>query len=536
MEKEKKINPLDSLIAFISPERAYKREAWRQELNAMRSYDAAGKGRSNSMWPATNEPAEYTDRPARDIIRARARDLERNSDIANSITHAFKRNVIGYGFKLRPQTSNDALNDLIEKEWEEWTRKFNCDVTGQQSFTAMMRMAVQRKKIDGGILFLKCYSGKNKIPLQLQALEVDELCDYWHAPKHKGNKVIDGIELTEFNRPVGYWIQKYNLDGFQLNEPVYYKADRIIFLWQKTRPSQIREVSDFSQSINRIRDANEFITAVSVKERIAACLAVFVKRQAGIPIGVGRGPTPNASANEKRLEYSGKMLAPGMIQELNPGDEIQVVDPKGSYGEANGMLGIEQRLISAGHGLSYEAVSRDMTGVNYSSARQSIIEDDLAFAEDAELIQEVMTEVYEAFIISGILAGVFHMPGFFDDHSKKIGYLKHEWITSPKSWIDPVKEVNATKIAMESGQKTFAEVCAENGRDWKDVIDERARINEYAASKGVQIGGVFNAPKAETEPPEPADGNGNGDGGKQDGTPNEGSEPQTEDEGGTGEE
>lgn len=526
MEKERKVNPLDSLIAFISPERAYKREAWRQQLDVMRNYDAAGKGRSNSMWPATNEPAEYTDSPARDIIRARARDLERNSDIANSITHAFKRNVIGYGFKLHPQTSNEALNDLIEKEWNEWTKKINCDVTGQQSFTAMMRMAVQRKKIDGGILFLKCYSGKNKIPLQLQALEVDELCDYHHAPKHKGNKVIGGIELTEFNRPVGYWIQKYNLDGFKISEPIYYKSDRIIFLWQKKRPSQVREISDFSQSVNRIRDANEFITAVSVKERIAACLAVFVKRQAGIPLGPGRGSTP--SANEKRFEYSGKMLAPGMIQELNPGDEIQVVDPKGAYGEANGMLGIEQRLISAGHGLSYEAVSRDMTGVNYSSARQSNIEDDLAFAEDAELIQEVMTEVYEAFIISGILAGVFRMPGFFDDHSKKIDYLKHEWITSPKSWIDPVKEVNATKIAMESGQKTFAEVCAENGRDWKKVLDERAQINEYAASKGVQIGGIFDAPKK--EPPD----DGNDDGGKQDGASDEGSKPQTEDTGGTG--
>jgi lambda family phage portal protein len=534
LEKERKSNPIDSIIAFISPERAYKREAWRQQLDLMRGYDAAGKGRSNSMWPAANEPAEFTDAPARSIIRARARDLERNSDIANSIAHAFKRNVIGYGFKLRPQTPDDTLNDLIEKEWNEWTKKFNCDVTGQQSFTAMMRMAVQRKKIDGGILFLKCYSGKNKIPLQLQALEVDELCDYWQAPKHKGNKVIDGIELTEFNRPVGYWIKKYNLDGFQLNEPIYYKSDRIIFLWEKKRPSQIREISDFSQSINRIRDANEFITAVSVKERIAACLAVFVKRQAGISPGMGRNPGV-PSANEKRLEYSGKMLAPGMIQELNPGDEIQVVDPKGSYGEANGMLGIEQRLISAGHGLSYEAVSRDMTGVNYSSARQSIIEDDLAFAEDAELIEEVMTEVYEAFIISGILAGVFRMPGFFENHSKKIDYLKHEWITSPKSWIDPVKEVNATKLAMESGQKTFAEICAENGRDWKKVIDEMALINEYAASKGVQIGGVLDAPKSPEKEPSESD-NGNDDEGKQDGTLDEGSKPQTEDEGGTGKE
>lgn len=528
-------NPIDSIVGFFSPKRAYEREAWRQSWEELRGYDAAGRGRSNSNWATVNEPAEYTDREARDTLRSRARDLERNSDMANSIGHAFKRNVIGYGYKLRANTPNKELNKLIEREWNEWTKKINCDVTGQQSFTAMLRMAVQRKKIDGGILFLKCYSGKNKIPLQLQALEVDELSDSWNTPKHKGNRVIGGIELTEFNRPVGYWIQKYNLDGFQLADPVYIKADRIIFLWQKKRPSQVREISDFSYSINRIRDANEFITAVAIKERVAACLSVFIKRQAPLSGGaVGRGVT---SSLGERKEYSGKMLVPGMIQELNAGDEIQVVDPKSSYGEAKGMLEVQQRLISAGHGLSHESTSRDMTGVNYSSARQSIIEDDLTFAEDIELIEELMTEIYESFIISGILAGVFKMPGFFDNHSKKIDFLKHQWIASPKPWIDPAKEATANKIALETGQKTFATVCAENGCDWREVIDEIAEVNEYCAQKGVTIGGeLYGKRKPAEEPPPDEGGPGDGGDGGSNGKPDESGESETQDESGAGEE
>ena len=72
---------IDSVIAAVSPKRAYEREAWRQGLEAMRSYDAAGFGRINSGWRAHNESAEVTDRHSRDVVRARARDLERNSDI-----------------------------------------------------------------------------------------------------------------------------------------------------------------------------------------------------------------------------------------------------------------------------------------------------------------------------------------------------------------------------------------------------------------------------------------------------------------------
>lgn len=487
MAEERKRSFLDDAIAWLAPQTACKREAWRQQYENMRGYDAAGSGRLNANWRVANEAAEYTDRPARDTIRARARDLERNSDMANGILSAFNRNVVGHGFKLQATTGDEELNKLIEKEWNEWTKKRFCDVTGQQSFNSLIRMAVRRKKVDGGMLFLKCYSGHGKIPFQLQALEVDELSSTQYTPKNPKNKVIGGVELDKSNKPVGYWIDHYQLDGWSISEPTYYDAKRIIFLWQKNRPSQVREMSDFAPTLTRIRDSNEFITAVSVKERIAACLAVFIKKL--LPTGGGFGGRALVQNEEGKLSYSGKMLSPGMIQELNPGDEIQVVDPKGSYGEAEGMLKIEQRLVAAAHGLSYEAISRDMSGVNYSSARQSSIEDALTISEDVDLIIEVMDEIYETFIISGYLAGVFNMPGLFDSRDKKLGYFSHKWVASPKPWIDPMKEANANKVALQTAQKTYAQICAEQGYDWREQLDEIAQIKAYAQKLGIDIGG-----------------------------------------------
>ena len=80
---------IDNVIAALSPKRAYEREAWRQGLEAMRGYDAAGFGRINSGWRAHNESAEITDRYSRDVVRARARDLERNSDILQAVVLAY---------------------------------------------------------------------------------------------------------------------------------------------------------------------------------------------------------------------------------------------------------------------------------------------------------------------------------------------------------------------------------------------------------------------------------------------------------------
>ena len=92
---------LDSIIAAISPEAAYKRTIYRQAYEQMRNYDAGNYDRPNQNWRVSNQSAEVTDRYSRDAVKARARDLERNSDIMNSVSGAFKRNVVGGGFQVQ---------------------------------------------------------------------------------------------------------------------------------------------------------------------------------------------------------------------------------------------------------------------------------------------------------------------------------------------------------------------------------------------------------------------------------------------------
>lgn len=475
-------NWIDNMIGFVSPEAGYRREAWRQELNAMRNYDAGDYGRLNANWRAVNDSAEFTDRGDRDTVRARARDLERNSDMMNSVIGAFKRNVIGEGFKLQARTGNEELNTSIEKLWKIWTKKQNCDVTATQSFLQILRMAEERKKVDGGMLIHKVYTSDGILPFKMQCLEVDELDSMRTTPKKAGNKVVGGIELNAYNRAEGYWIRQYATDSWMTMDPIFVEAKNMIFLFTKKRPSQIREISDLTPTITRIRDTNEFMTAVSVKERIAACLSVFIKRNN--PGGtLGRG----GSGKDEKYNYDGKTLTPGMIKYLNPGDDVETVNPSGQAQDATSFVKLQQRLIGAGQGISYEASSRDMSESNYSSTRQGIIEDDMTYAEDKELMMGLADEIYETFLISAVLAGKLQMPNFW---TKKEEYMNHEWIQTPKRWIDPLKESNANRIAIETGQKTFQQIAAEGGRDWKEQIDDMAAALEYAAEKGVSLGGV----------------------------------------------
>lgn len=473
------MNILDKAILYINPRKGYERLSYREATQ--RSYDSGNHERRNSGWNVVNATAEQTDSMQRDIIRARARDLERNSDIAESIINAYERNVVGRGFKLQAKIldkngiEDDSLNKQIEELFREWEKPKNCDITCQQSFKELCTMAVRRIRVDGAIIFIKNYTEDGIVPFKLQAKEIDELdTNLKWKNENNNNRIIGGIELDKYNKPVAYYFKEYTPDGYYTGDTTRIEADRVIYLYKKIRPSQVREISQISRTMGRVRDVNEFVEAVSVKERVTACLSAFItKLNNGGGSGLGRG----AMTKDSKSGYEQQTLTPGMIMELQPGEDVKAVNPSSSSSSAKDFVMSQMRLIGAGQGLSYESISRDMSQVNYSSARQGLLEDQKSYREVQDfLIDHFLNDVYEEFLNAAILSSSIKINDFY---KHKMRYLKHVWICSGWGWIDPLKEVKANQAAIDSNIDTLARVCAERGEDWRDVIEQRARELEY---------------------------------------------------------
>ena len=151
-----------------------------------------------------------------------------------------------------------------------------------------------------------------------------------------------------------------------------------------------------------------------------------------------------------------------------------------------------------------------------------------AYADEVELLVEVIDEIYETFVISAMLAGKISAPDFWN---QKEVYFAHKWVKPPKPWIDPAKEATAVMTALKTGQKTFKQVAAENGADWRDQIDDIAEVLQYAQDEyGLDLGGMIFGqamqPAAEGDGP-----GGEDDTAKDDG---DGAEPDTDDDAGDG--
>lgn len=458
---------LERTIAAISPQWAYKRQAWRSGMDAL--YDSGSRGRLNMNWNPTLTADENKMRAERDLMLSRARDLERNSDVAESIINAFERNVVGAGMTLQakvPKTvaGADEINQRIEKLWKEFSKAENCDITATQSLEEIEEMLIRRYVVDGGILIVKVFTDDKRFPFKLQVREVDELNPLLSSTGE--NRVVDGIEVNQYGRPVAYHFKKFDGNRQIHGESVRIEAEKVIFWRRKTSPRQVREMSLLRTAIPRIKDANQFIEAVSVKERVLACLSVFIKK--GSPTGsIGR----SVNTTGKGTSYDGMSLSPGMIGELNPGDEVQTVIPAGQASNTKDFISTLIRLIGSGIGLSYETISRDMSNVNYSSARQGLIEDRKTYKKmQRSLVGSVLSPIYLLFLETMFLNGQLEIRDFMQ---KREQYTAHVWIPPGNTWIDPMKEVSANKVALESNQDTLARICAERGKDWRDVVTQR---------------------------------------------------------------
>ena len=204
---------------------------------------------------------------------------------------------------------------------------------------------------------------------------------------------------------------------------------------------------------------------------------------------------PEGKDYDPATGYTRSRISPGMIMELQPGDDVASVIPAGQASNTKEMVSQYIRAIGSGQGLSYEATSRDMSQVNYSSARQGLITDTQLYKRlQRFMINHMLNDVFEAFLDSLVLAGTVKIKDYWENREEYINACA--WSMPGQPWIDPLKEANANRIALKTGQDTLANICANKGLDWKDVMEQRAAelayIKKLEAEYGIKMEGGNN--------------------------------------------
>ncbi len=443
------MNWLDNAISWISPERGLKRARARYVASLIgRRYEAASIGRRTDGWVAVSNSANTEISGALVKLRDRHRDLVRNNPYAARAISGITYNTIGTG--ITPHVLGKTEKET--RAWEELLREHldtaACDADGLHNLYGLEALAM-RTVVEAGEAIVRrrrrLTTDGLPLPVQFQVMEPDFI-DSSKEGKNGANTIKHGIEFSPIGRRVAYWLFQSHPGDSSMSyraQSSRVPAEDILHIYRVDRAGQIRGVPWGAPIMLRLHDLDEYEDAQLMRQKIAACFAVFV-HDGGIDSAV-----PDSTTG-KYLEA----LEPGVIEHLPAGKSVSFASPPGVDGHGE-FVRISLQAVAAGYGVTYEMLTGDLTGANFSRSRMGWME----FQRNIDawrhqmFIPQFCLGIQRWVIEAALLAKGMRAP------------IEFTWATPKREMIDPTKEIPMYRDAMRAGIMTPSQVVRERGED-----------------------------------------------------------------------
>ena len=450
------------------------------ESYAARAYEAASRKARSSSWVAQGTSANAEIGSALSVLRDRARELARNDPYVMRAMEVIRANVVGTGIKAQLQG-----NPAIEKLWRRWAETADCDADGIHDIYGLQSLAMRTISESGEVLIRlrpRRSSDGLSVPIQLQILEPDHLDSTKDTlPDVNGNRTIQGIEFDALGRRQAYWLYRSHPgDVMSLGSisSVRVPASAIIHGYRVDRPGQVRGVPWAAPVAIRSHELRAYEDAQLLRQKIAACFSVFRHKSidsldpSDIPPDANGGEgADGVDGTGMKGQLGSDYVEPGLIVELDPGEDITLATPPTVSGYDE-FVTRQLRAVAMGLGISYESLSGDLKGVNFSSGRMGHLEmqRNIAAWQKHLIIGRFCLPVWKWFTDAALLVGV------------DAGDASPTWIPPRREMIDPTKEIPAAVAMVRAGFCSLTEVIQSFGRDPEEVIQmiakERKQMRE----------------------------------------------------------
>lgn len=416
-------------------------------------------------------------------LRDRSRDLIRNFAYASRFVQAVAENVAGpHGITLQVRVAesnnpnaDSQLNDAIETAFAEWAE--DPTTTGGLSLVDLEHLLCEALPQDGAFLvrFVRGYRG-NRFAFAVEVLDIDQLDHTFdRAPGNNANEVRQGVEVDKWGRPVAYWLwskhpSDYGRGTLQRNRV---PAEDIRHGYIRRRPGQTHGVPWFAPVLLDEKMLQGFQEAAVTAARVGAANTFFLTAD------------PDKVQDSEVLETSVNLEAEaGTGQVLPPGYGVANWDPKYPNNEFDPFLRAMLQSIAQGLRVSHLTLTGDLRQANYSSMRAGLLpERDAWRLLHGWFVRAFLRPAFNAWLSEALLSGAIAVSARDLDRIRRGA----TWQPRGFPWVDPLKDIQAGLAEVAAGLNTLTNLCAENGRDFEDILRVRKRENDLAAQYGVAI-------------------------------------------------
>lgn len=488
-------------------------EIARRQMAARNVFAGAAFGRLHNDWvmgPLSADAALLGDLQT---LRDRCRELARDNPLARRYLRLCVANIVGpKGMRLIPQVPqldgtgfDDAVNPKITRAWLRWCRRENASASRRLSFLQLERQAVRTWKSEGEYLAQIVIGADNPFGFALQPLDNDQLDHTLNrAPAPGVNEIRMGVEINRWGMPVGYWIwTAHPTDRSRDRRRERIPAERIIHVYDEERPNQTRAASSLASVLGKLKMSDAIDEALLVLLRTAASKMAFWEQtvedadidddedgSADGDVETGATFDPNAPLPMD--------ATPGTIERVPYGWKLKPWDPGQPTAEYQPFTKRVDRNVAAGLDIAYGSLTGDLSEANYGSLRVGMLTERDGWETDQELVISLFHErVYRAWLPMALMSGQLALPYDTDRYLAPEAYR-----VQPRGfdWIDPSKDIDAALREVAAGLNTLTNLAAERGRDFAELVRQRAEEMRIAQDAGVTITLL---PKAAAPTPSP---------------------------------
>lgn len=488
------MNLLDRVIGYFAPDLALRREMLRQYLGEVRS-QAVALDRLRAQVTLQNLAPNQEVRVKREQVLLTARELDRSNSWAHGVFNSIVDNIVGDGITLVPMIGmrrgkgklNEEANDRVEEEWNEWSD--GVDLERKLTMGEVQRWMEREAWVAGEflIVFTTVNDGR-RIPLALDMIESERLATIDEPPNRNGVEIVQGVELDAQRRVLAYHIWDRHPGEDVALKARRIPADRVLHFRSQARVGAVRGMSRIYPVARIFEALAQYLDFTLTRARLASSFALMIKRSRGgglrWPGKDGLPALPSASASQDKSE-GGMPMVPfygGMILQGGPQDSLEGTPTNVVDQNFDPFVTLCLRAEAVGLNVSYEILARDFSRANFSSTRQSFLEDQKHWKPRQKfLITKGLKPIFRQFATHALIAGVEP----FQTLPEKL--LRMSWRPPGWPWIDPVDEVTAEKEGVKGGFNSPQRVCSSHGLDFFEIVDELAEAKEYAEKKGVEL-------------------------------------------------
>ena len=421
---------------------------------------------------------------------ARSRQMALTNDYARGFLRLCRQNIVGHqGVILQSQardadgTLDEAANDAIEADFERWSRRENCDVTGRRSLRELMNRAVDDAATNGEFMIRMVFGESvNEWGMALQVLDPQRCPVEFDQDRLRGGDFIrQGIRYNRWGKPVAYLFQ--TLDPSESDYaygPRYFvsvPAREMIHGFEEDLVGQRRGLPWMVTAIMRMHNLDGYEKAALVNARVGSSKSGFFEWDEGM------GPADEED-DEEPLTMDAE---PGSFEELPPGLRFKGWDPQFPSGEVAPFSKQMLRGIATGLGVNYNNLANDLEGVSFSSMRQGALAERDTWKDKQEwLIEQLLEPIYTEWLRRALLKGI-PVPGTNGSlrPSRLEKYRDHSWQPRRWDWVDPDKDSKTAERDIANKIKAPSQVIRERGADPRSVWRQWAADRQAMIDAGI---------------------------------------------------